>query len=1091
MVRVGCCRKHRNNGTDKRLKSQSSRAGDAGYEMGPVVDRDPFCSSGGASDGGVSLASLAEMGGLSPVQEENTEVVTKNPMRAAIANGAQFHSVGGDSGKFHSGGGSSKFQSVGGESSKYQSSIGGDSSRREEGEDEDEEVGGMFADADVVAKLAAAAAQQVEKKDQVTIRKSGSGSSRWGWHQGAGGTWVKSSSWIREKPVGSARVERSPSARVSTASTAEEKAADAAPDAEPVRRSRGLDWMVSTSTSFNSRTDSEVAGWPGVLTTAKSNANTVSAGQVPAALGIVPTETSMEEKTKEAEEVCSAATVAESGRGAASTSAPPAAQAPTPSPQLVDGISPQAFGQAEMVAEKLPAVVNGRNVAPEPECEVPKPAVSGVEGRLKKLGDYSWLSSSGRGLKETANNDDYGAVGRLPQQAPLAAEAVNEVVVQQVDVPPLADLAEKDPHPGIKASATSPKAASVLPIGPSADVATAANSNGDADGVGQSSTAGPEQHETFVLHVPPKVQGTAPRYPLLTPLGSASRGFNSTAPDRLRAAAQSPSSDSPSKLSRLGPLVTPDRVRVSQVVEAFEKLTPRVKSGALTPGGVTPRASMWTTPVATPDRTPKVVKGPPEELSRGTTPSGGGGRVWSTPVATPDRAPMASAPDSGRGGATPERTATPDGACRAGKIGVSPTDEGQFAWQLESPAGVDGLPSPSDSDVRTITVKQKGGRTIPAILGAVDTGTAEDTPVLTPSTTDIKTPYHRLNSSGDSSSGAGWEAEARSSTEPSFGASQMAAFVADARAEAAAEAQAVTAEAEVEAAEKEAKAAEEEAKAAEAEARAAERGAQAQAAVTAEIQAKAATEAAVACAAAAAAAAAAKGYIDADADTDADEGPFENDMAEAVRGGMPTSLGNFEGALQEQKTEMGTNGGVAKEAVPVVGVDGGSGPVAADANALDEGDRPKTELENRQEEREQVGVEAVVEEPEEDEENPFDEAADVAALVAEAMALADKDGNHVDALYQVAGDEDGSDLAEQIDGFSEDESASSPTDGGGELFQIGNLASSKSILTWTEGEGTEDGDAERDAQEVKALVAEALALVKEASEDAKVDVVDY
>lgn len=130
-------------------------------------------------------------------------------------------------------------------------------------------------------------------------------------------------------------------------------------------------------------------------------------------------------------------------------------------------------------------------------------------------------------------------------------------------------------------------------------------------------------------------------------------------------------------------------------------------------------------------------------------------------------------------------------------------DEGHYAWQLESPAGVDGMPSPDGiSDVRTLAIGKKGGRIIPAILGAANTPvTSAGTTVLTPSTAGNKPPCHRPVSSADSSIGtgsAGWEME------PSFGASQVAAFVADAQAEAAAEAQAAVVEAQAEAAEEEA-----------------------------------------------------------------------------------------------------------------------------------------------------------------------------------------------------------------------------------------------------------------------------------------------
>ena len=135
-------------------------------------------------------------------------------------------------------------------------------------------------------------------------------------------------------------------------------------------------------------------------------------------------------------------------------------------------------------------------------------------------------------------------------------------------------------------------------------------------------------------------------------------------------------------------------------------------------------------------------------------------------------------------------------------MGVSPTDERQFVWKLESPAGVDGLPSPNEADIQATAASRKKGRVIPTILGAADTVATEGTPVLTPSTADSKPRQlrrlrHGMVSSGDSSSGTGWEVE------PSFGASQVAAFVADAKAEAEAEARTAAIEAEAEAAQEE------------------------------------------------------------------------------------------------------------------------------------------------------------------------------------------------------------------------------------------------------------------------------------------------
>ncbi|CAN0178895.1 unnamed protein product [Ectocarpus sp. 13 AM-2016] len=54
---------------------------------------------------------------------------------------------------------------------------------------------------------------------------------------------------------------------------------------------------------------------------------------------------------------------------------------------------------------------------------------------------------------------------------------------------------------------------------------------------------------------------------------------------------------------------------------------------------------------------------------------------------------------------------------------------------------------------------------------------------------------------------------------------------------------------------------------------------------------------------------------------------------------------------------------------------------------------------------------------------------------------------------------------------------------GGDATTPGVFRSARSILTWKEDDEQEEGDAEREAEEVQALVAEALALVQEANAD--------
>lgn len=832
-------------GKDKGSEAEGSGAGaggghkddSGGAANGPGVSGDVFASSGGQSDGGASVAALAEMGALSPVQEENAEIVTKNPMISAMANGAQFHSSGGNSARFNSNGaGSARFNSNGG-SSKFQS-LGGASSNEGEGStrepgDEDEESGGMFADADVVAALAAAAAAHgADKKGGVSIKRTGSGTPRWD------GGWIRSPAWNRHKSAAPAVVtQQSPSPMA--ALKGEEKSAEAAGDSEPeaVAPAPAEDWMVSTRESFSSRKSAEAAAFIAALRT-----DSIAAAREQEAERAGARHASgapMEEKKAEEDSELVDDAVARAASGIRTGLQPLSRK----SPKSVDGISADAFRQAEVVASKLP-VLKGQGIVSEPECEVPKPALSsGRPGAARKQGDYSWLLSSSSGSMDKAR--PVSPSGDSPPQASHAKTPRNS------NTPP--------PSVGGSTPRAAAKVPSVLPADPSQDPSEAGSAPKHAGELGQdSATTRPEQGDAPGLYLPPKAQGVPARRTLLTPRGGAGRGFSATAAS---------SATKPARISTGTPGRGP---RVSQVVEAFEGRTPRGKNGstsvfstpgrsaaaqaragastpggakpvrsavaptspltlesssartpttpgtgkgAPTPGALTPGAVGWSTPVATPDRPLGAAADPgkestadaapeaPEELSRGgETPGDGAGRGWSTPLATPDRSPKQSAPDSGRGGATPECTTGPD-ASRAGKTGESPTDEGQFAWQLESPAGVDGLPSPiGSSDIRVLAIGKKRGRIIPAILGASNTPVTDGTPVLTPSTADNKVPCHRVVSSGDSSIGAGsaWEME------PSFGASQVAAFVADAKAEAAAEAQALVVEAQAEAAEEEA-----------------------------------------------------------------------------------------------------------------------------------------------------------------------------------------------------------------------------------------------------------------------------------------------
>ncbi|CAN0572733.1 unnamed protein product, partial [Ectocarpus sp. 12 AP-2014] len=497
-------------------------------------------------------------------------------------------------------------------------------------------------------------------------------------------------------------------------------------------------------------------------------------------------------------------------------------------------ISAKAFEQAEVVTSKLPVVKRPGIVVSEPECEVPKPALSARRlGGARKQSDYSWLLSASPSNVGKSDPISPSGSGDSP---PQASHGRADVTGPQAG----GNTPVNGGRPTIVtvASVTPAKTRRVPPSAPTADqapdFAAAPKHGGD---LGEA-PCGPEQRESAAaaaaLRLPPKAQGTTPRR---TPLRGASRGLNPTTP-----MAKSPR----------GP-------RVSQVVDVFEGLTPkgvggpsssfgsgampgRSRAGHPTLGADTPKAAgpsmlapsppgipnaghalttpkppgavkgvgtpsvpalkvgaaTWATPVATPDRgsfgttipTKQSARAAaPEDMSKGGHPGGGGGggggdAGWATPVATPDRAVRDR---------TPELTARGD-ASKAGKTSGSPMDEGQFAWQLESPAGVDGLPSPmGSSGINALAVGKKGGRIIPAILGAANTPVTEVSPAVTPSTADIKAASHSVVSSGDSSIGAGWERS-------SFGSSRVAAFVADAQAEAAAEAHAAVVEAQAEAA---------------------------------------------------------------------------------------------------------------------------------------------------------------------------------------------------------------------------------------------------------------------------------------------------
>ncbi|CAM9303867.1 unnamed protein product, partial [Ectocarpus sp. 4 AP-2014] len=1169
-----CCKRRKNRVKDIEAATVGGSGTSDAAHGGGVVGRDVaggggggmngdlFASSGrGSSNGGTSVSGLAELGALSPVHEESTEVVTRNPMISAMANGAQFHSTGGGSGntgggsaKFNSTGGSSKFASLGGGSSN-----GGYGSARGGGEEE-EEGGGMFADAEVVAELAAAAAKGADKKDGVSVKRPSSGSGRWD------GNWIKSPSWNRQKPAGAPTLIGQQSPGPVNAAEAEKKMAEAAaagdPEPEAAAPAPLEDWMVSTRDSFSSRKSAEAAAFA-----AAASANEGSATG----------EESMGEKVEEPEDV-----------GAATPRALGTGEAPAFSPLSVDGISAKAFEQAEVVTSKLPVVKRPGMVVSEPECEVPKPALSARRlGGARKQSDYSWLLSASPSnvgksgpISPSGSGDSpsQASHGRLDVTGPHAGgnTPVNGGRPTSVTGKPTVVTV---------ASVTPAKTRRGPPSAPTADqapdFAAAPKHGGDLGEVPR----GPEQRESAAaaaaLRLPPKAQGTTPRR---TPLGGASRGLNP---------ATTPLAKSPR-----GP-------RVSQVVDVFEGLTPkgiggpsssfglgatpgRSRAGPPTLGADTPKAAgppmlapsppgipnaghalttpkppgavkgvatpsgpvlevgaaTWATPVATPDRgsfgttipTKQSMRAAaPEDMSKGGHPGGGGGggdAGWATPVATPDRAVRDR---------TPEFTARGD-ASKAGKTSGSPMDEGQFAWQLESPAGVDGLPSPmGSSGINALAVGKKGGRIIPAILGAANTPVTEVSPAVTPSTADIKAASHSVVSSGDSSIGAGWEMGS------SFGSSRVAAFVADAQAEAAAEAHAAVVEAQAEAADEQAIEEELARAAATAGQGTAARGAAATPSKTtsrgahqqngpshtnptgevvsyksdgqkdAQAQASEAALAAMAAATVAAEAdaaaedAAAKAAEAAVRAEKAAEQAAAAKAASRMDAGAATATASGTPSVQEAvspnvvATPETTEGGGAMDDTVFINDAVGKPPeVYNDADNSDESIIDVGEEVDMGEEMDwmtaaspmprtptaaSIGevfamtpTAAGLEEPVQDFVGEGGTTAveqehseNFGSFSGESSSRADTGVLHRYGVYDLAGGE-----AAAATGTNE---YASSRGSGGDAATPGVFRSARSMLSWKEDDEQEEGDAEREAEEVQALVAEALALVQEANAD--------
>ncbi|CAM9567908.1 unnamed protein product, partial [Sphacelaria rigidula] len=118
--------------------------------------------SGGGGGGGSTVTSTVGAGELSPIDEENPSVVTINPM---LAHPTKYCSSGGQ---------------------KEEDGSGGQNSRKDswrKGGDEEDEPEGMFADAAIVAELAAAAAKEAQYTREAPAVKPDTTTPKGGWKQ--------------------------------------------------------------------------------------------------------------------------------------------------------------------------------------------------------------------------------------------------------------------------------------------------------------------------------------------------------------------------------------------------------------------------------------------------------------------------------------------------------------------------------------------------------------------------------------------------------------------------------------------------------------------------------------------------------------------------------------------------------------------------------------------------------------------------------------------------------------------------------------------------------------------------------------------
>ena len=1134
---------------------------------------------------GVAMPTLPRA--LSPVEEESEAVELENPMVEDAV------SAGEDSSR-----------------SQYSLASVGDSQRRWEGE-EDEECGGMFADADVVARLAAAAAAaQDDAFDRVSrgrgvdtagARKCGSeplssSPSRWSWNQ-SGDSWVHHqapSPFYEEKPALS--VKRGQQTSAVTAATDGDDSTAPSPSA-----TSSAEWTDFTKERFDSGlTDPEVQGWLSVF--AAESRGEGNKGQYRLRLA-------MEEKSEELEKLPGLQeTSTESGKKEATVVNPPPlvrARVPPHSPlRVVDGSSPRVVEDAEFLAEASPPSVRELGAVSEPECEIPEPATLGPRSGSGKTEVFSWQPIHfARDMRtEIVAKDKEKQVGlEVVCRSPGSISSIGAVGSRGV---PESQGMAAVPITGAGFSSGVKSAAKAhAQRGANLTPSSEARERTEKKHV----TAGPENLEA-TIHLPPKAHGGVQRRVLLTPRagggggGGSSRGFSAANTlDRLPDVISAHTFDVQSKSSWLAPVSSPDSsrpLRVSEVIQAFERLSPRRKN--LTPRGLT--TPTWSTPVATPDRSflktskpvapgerprravrattsaersqvasskpheemykwvarsvgaeerfESVISSPPQKASQGVLAVVSGGGVWSTPVATPDRLPsIASEVDSDCGTrlATPERTAAAAfnrsgdenfgyglelfGAPTTWKITTSltlpptdtDTDVGRDGLYSRSFPGVDRLSSPRDGkDRRAITTPESGtGVTIPAPSGAVDTTSASvNLPTFLSASSVDRTSLQGLNKGTDASLVVSkaemirpLSKQAARSPQPTspivagvHGTYRVRRGVKDPLGSHPGplsneiEAWATEAYGKSRVNEVETKA---------------RQGANNTAAVKRAAVGvipgalKGATDATTATGAMMAKEGKSKpgankmlasqqrrrmagrlayerrvaSFKDASEGTDDHRDTLGMRFDQTSVRTSPTSTENFEGPLEAQAGHNPPAVSTGREETTVPGKTSNSGETNDIVAALEGASREKKEvIEVPKGGNEKGTAKPVVKTTGgggQRETDPSSEAAAVAALVAEAMALADVDED------RFAGD---GDSASTGPGDVSRQRRTIPKRSIRDLVAAeGNFASSRSLLSWSEGEPIEDGDAERDAEEVQALVAEALALLRETEVDDDVE----